>query len=187
MSDSGYVPSAEQKGRLVELHVRGKDGRLQPQPRVLSAEREFIPGGGALLSTAGDYLAFTRMLLNGGRVGHDRILSPASVELLARNRTGDMLVSRLDPAMLHMSNKVEFLPGIRKCWGLGFMVNLEDLPGGRKAGSLAWAGLGNTYFWIDPATGVAGVLLSQLLPFADQRMMHLFVEFERAVYDAIDR
>jgi CubicO group peptidase (beta-lactamase class C family) len=187
MTDSGYVPSAEQKGRLVELHAREKDGRLHPQPRVLPAEREFIPGGGALLSTAGDYLAFARTLLNGGRAGDDRILSPASIELLARNRTGDMPVSKLNPAMPRMSNKVEFLPGVPKCWGLGFMVNLQDLPGGRKAGSLAWAGLGNTYFWIDPAMGVAGILFSQLLPFADARIMRLFAEFERTVYDAMDR
>jgi CubicO group peptidase (beta-lactamase class C family) len=96
-----------------------------------------------------------------------------------------MPVSRLDPAMPGMSNKVEFLPGIRKCWGLGLMVNLEDLPGGRRAGSLAWAGLGNTYFWIDPASGIAGVLLSQILPFADPRIMRLFAEFEKAVYDTI--
>jgi CubicO group peptidase (beta-lactamase class C family) len=185
MVDSGYFLADGRKERLAELHVRGKEGRLLPQPRVLPAEREFIPGGGALLSTAGDYLAFARMLLNRGEAGGRRLLSPATVDLLPLNRTGDMPVSRLDPAMPGMSNKVEFLPGIRKCWGLGLMVNLEDLPGGRRAGSLAWAGLGNTYFWIDPASGIAGVLLSQILPFADPRIMRLFAEFEKAVYDTI--
>jgi CubicO group peptidase (beta-lactamase class C family) len=65
------------------------------------------------------------------------------------------------------------------------MISTEAVPGGRAAGSLAWAGLGNTYFWIDPATGVAGVILMQLLPFADAKALAIFDRFERALYAAL--
>ena len=80
------------------------------------------------------------------------------------------------------SNDAEFFPGMVKKWGLGFMISTEPVPGGRSAGSLAWAGLGNTYFWIDPGAGVAGIILAQLLPFADRKALALLDAFERAVY-----
>jgi methyl acetate hydrolase len=85
--------------------------------------------------------------------------------------------------MPDMSNPVQFMRGTHCCWGLGFQINLEPLPTGRSAGSLAWAGLGNTYFWIDRDRGVGGVLLTQVLPFADPEVMDLFARFEAAVYD----
>jgi hypothetical protein len=76
-------------------------------------------------------------------------------------------------------------PDIVKKWGLGFMISTEPVPGGRSAGSLAWAGLGNTYFWIDLHRGVAGVILMQLLPFADPKALALLDQFEKAVYAAL--
>src|SRR5436190_1567233 len=80
------------------------------------------------------------------------------------------------------SNDAEFFPGTIKKWGVGFMINTESVPGRRGAGCLAWAGLGNTYFWIDPGEGVAGVILAQLIPFADPKVLELFGQFETAVY-----
>lgn len=84
------------------------------------------------------------------------------------------------------SNDAEFFPGILKKWSLGFMISTEAVPGGRGAGSLAWAGLGNTYFWIDQAKGIGGVILMQLLPFADANALALFDRFEKTVYTALD-
>jgi CubicO group peptidase (beta-lactamase class C family) len=69
-----------------------------------------------------------------------------------------------------------------KHWGLSFLITPADVPGGRRAGSLAWAGLYNTYYWIDPAAGLGGVLLTQILPFADAAVLAMFERFERAVY-----
>ena len=89
------------------------------------------------------------------------------------------------PAAPPYSNDAEFFPGMVKKWGLGFMISTEAVPGGRSAGSLAWAGLGNTYFWIDPAKGVAGVILMQLLPFADVKALAVFAGFETAVYTTV--
>ena len=76
------------------------------------------------------------------------------------------------------------MPGVEKAWTLGFLQNLAPIAGGRSAGSLAWAGLANCYYWADPQTGVAGVLLAQLLPFADPGVLGVFEAFEQAVYAA---
>ena len=57
-----------------------------------------------------------------------------------------------------------------KKWGLSFLINTAKTPEGRSPGSLAWAGLANTYFWIDPSRNVTGVILMQLLPFADKQV-----------------
>ena len=65
------------------------------------------------------------------------------------------------------------------------MLSTESLQGRRSAGSLAWAGLGNTYFWIDPAKGIAGVILMQLLPFADPKALDVLDDFENEVYASI--
>jgi CubicO group peptidase (beta-lactamase class C family) len=87
-------------------------------------------------------------------------------------------------ALPDSSNDVNFFPGMSQKWGLGFLINTEDTVGGRKAGSLAWAGLGNTYFWIDRDAGLTGVILSQILPFADHKAVALYGTFERALYQA---
>jgi CubicO group peptidase (beta-lactamase class C family) len=85
-----------------------------------------------------------------------------------------------------VSNDFDFFPASVDRFGLGFLINTEPVPGGRASGSLAWAGLYNTYFWVDPAEDVAGVLLTQILPFNDGAVSELLGEFERAVYRHID-
>jgi methyl acetate hydrolase len=185
MADTAWDLPASEKLRQAEVHQRGAGGELTPIVREAPAGREFIPGGGSLYSTAGDYLAFMRMFLNGGRVEGARLIGADTLTMMARNHTGDLAVGGLAPTVPPLANPVTFMAGVRRCWGLGLQVNLEPLPTGRSAGSLAWAGLGNTYFWIDPAAGVGGVLLTQILPFADPAVMRLFARFETAIYDAI--
>ncbi len=84
------------------------------------------------------------------------------------------------------TNDVDLYPDIVKKWGLSFLINTAKTPEGRSAGSLAWAGLANTYFWIDPARNVAGVILMQLLPFVDAKALEAFAGFERGVYAGLD-
>ncbi len=84
--------------------------------------------------------------------------------------------------MAPYSNDAEFFPGMAKTWGLSFMINTEPAPTGRTAGGLAWAGLANSYFWIDPAKGIGGAYLTQILPFVDKKSLPLYFEFERTVY-----
>jgi CubicO group peptidase (beta-lactamase class C family) len=88
-------------------------------------------------------------------------------------------------AIPRLSNDVDLLPGMPKKWGLSFLINTQPGPAGRGAGSLAWAGLNNTYYWLDPARGVAGVLMTQILPFADRAVLDTLDAFERAVYQTV--
>ena len=82
------------------------------------------------------------------------------------------------------SNDFEAFAGMRKKWGLSFLITPEPVAGRRGAGSLAWAGLNNTYYWLDPENGVAGVLMTQVLPFGDAAVLRLLDAFETAVYAA---
>ncbi len=187
MNDSGFRLTPDHRARLAAMHARGEDGALAPIPFEMPQEPEFEMGGGGLYGTAGDYLAFTTLFLNDGRTtGGRQVLKPETVRLMAENAIGDLNVRLLKTTMPASSNDAEFFPGMVKKWGLGFMISTEAVPGGRSAGSLAWAGLGNTYFWIDPAKGVAGVILMQLLPFADAKALAAFDGFEKAVYAALD-
>jgi len=139
-------------------------------------------GGGGLYSTGPDYLKFVRMFLNKGSLEGKTVLRPETVAMMAQNQIGDTNVVVLKTVMPDSSLDAEFFPGMVKKWGLGFMINTETAPTGRSAGSLAWAGLANTYFWIDPSKNVAGVILMQLLPFADPQALQTFAEFETGLY-----
>jgi CubicO group peptidase (beta-lactamase class C family) len=185
IKDTQFKLTPEHRARLAAMHARGEDGALAPIPFEVEQEPEFEMGGGGLYSTAADYLAFAQMFLNDGRAADGaQVLKPETVQLMAENAIGELNVRLLQTAMPASSNDAEFFPGMVKKWGLGFMITTKAVPGGRAAGSLAWAGLGNTYFWIDPRNSVAGVIVMQLLPFADTKALALFDRFEKAVYAA---
>ena len=187
MKDTAFKLTPDHRARLAAMHARGADDGLAPIPFELPQDPEFEMGGGGLYGTAADYLAFAQLFLNRGRAANGaQVLKPETVQLMAQNAIGDLNVRLLKTAMPASSNDAEFFPGMVKKWSLGFMISTEAVPGGRGAGSLAWAGLGNTYFWIDPAKGVAGVILMQLLPFADAKALALFDRFEKAVYAALN-
>jgi methyl acetate hydrolase len=186
IKDTGFALTQDRRARLAGMHARGEEGALAPIPFEIPQQPEFEMGGGGLYGTAADYLAFERLFLDQGRAaGGAEVLKPETVELMAQNAIGDLNVRLLETAAPASSNDAEFFPGMVKKWGLGFMISTAQSPGGRSPGSLAWAGLGNTYFWIDPAKGVAGVILMQLLPFADAKALAVFDNFEKAVYAAL--
>jgi CubicO group peptidase (beta-lactamase class C family) len=185
MRDTQFKLTQERRSRLAGMHARGEDETLAPMEFEVPQEPEFQMGGGGLYGTASDYLAFQRVILNGGRANGRSVLKPETVRLMTTNAIGDLNVQPLKTAIPPFSNDAEFFPGMAKKWSLGFMISTEPVPGGRGAGSLAWAGLGNTYFWIDPGKGIAGVILMQLLPFADPKALALLDEFEKAVYAAL--
>jgi methyl acetate hydrolase len=183
IKDTAFKLTPGHRARLTAMHSRSADGALAVIPFELPQDPEFEMGGGGLYGTAADYLAFARMFLNDGRAADGTaVLKPETVRLMAENAIGDIVVQRLKTVAAEYSNDAEFFPGMVKKWGLGFMISTEPVPGGRGAASLAWAGLGNTYFWIDRANGIAGVILMQLLPFADAKALALFERFEKAVY-----
>ncbi len=184
MKNTTFKITPEMRERLAKVHQRGSDGKLTPTDFAMPEEPEFEMGGGGLYSTAGDYLLFIRMILNRGKGNGNQVLKPETVDLMSRNAIGDLKVRMLKTVMPDLSNDAEFFPGMPKSWGLGFMINEQTAPTGRSAGSLAWAGLANTYFWIDPYKGIGGVYLTQVFPFADTKSLPLFYAFEKAVYQS---
>ena len=185
MTDTGFSLSAMQEARLVNVHQRKADGSLEPTATEARAPSEFSSGGGGLYSTGRDYLVFLQMLLHRGRFNGAQLLRPETVALMAQNQIGDINAGIMKTAMPELSNDVDFFPGIPCKWGLGYMINTQPGPAGRSAGSLTWAGIYNSYYWIDPQKRVTGVILTQILPFADHRAVRLYGEFERGVYDVL--
>ena len=143
-------------------------------------------GGGGLYGTAGDYIRFTRMILNKGKGSGNQVLKPETVATMGQNHIGEINMTKMVSAVPEATNDVDLYPEMVKKWGLSFLINTAKTPEGRSAGSLAWAGLANTYFWIDPSRDVAGVILMQLLPFADRKALEALAGFERGVYAGLD-
>ena len=182
MADTGFAPTPDQHRRQAAMHQRQADGSLLAQPLLPPTEPEFHAGGGGLCSTGPDYLRFLRMLLAGGTLDGARILKPETVVLMNQNHIGGLPAGIMRTTAPELSNDVDFFPGQSLRWGLGYMLNLEPGPNGRSAGTVGWAGLGNLYFWLDPARQMTGVIMTQILPFADPAAVRLYGAFERGVY-----
>ena len=182
MADTFYhVPQGKQ-ARLVTVNRRRRDGSLVKEARQPPVSGFTPIGGGGLSSTAGDYIRFTRMLLNGGELDGARVLSAGTVATMGQNHIGAIGVPALTTALPDSSDDFSFIADGRDKWGLGFLITADSVPGKRSAGSLSWGGSNNTYFWIDPAREIAGVILMQFLPFADRKALALYDAFERGVY-----
>ncbi|HXT07696.1 MAG TPA: serine hydrolase domain-containing protein [Roseiarcus sp.] len=184
MTSTAFKITPDMRSRLASTHLRGADDTLSVFRFEITQEPEFEMGGGGLYGTIGDYLQFIRMILNGGQLGPQRVLKPETVQLLGLNHMGSNRV-RLLKAAIPLTNDAEFFPGVEKSWGLGFQINDAPVFTGRPAGGLMWAGLANSFFWIDPKTGVGGALLTQIFPFADKESVPLYYAFEAAVYDSL--
>jgi CubicO group peptidase (beta-lactamase class C family) len=186
MTDTAFKIGDAQRKRLVGMHARGPDGSLAPIPFELEQDPEFHMGGGGLYSTAGDYIKFTQMILNKGRGNGNQLLRPETVAMMGQNHIGELNMTKMISALPDFTNHVDLYPDMDKKWGLSFLINTAKTPEGRSPGSLAWAGLANTYFWIDPARDVTGVILMQVLPFGDGKCLEAFAGFESGVYAGLD-
>jgi methyl acetate hydrolase len=183
MRDTGYVVPAEKFDRLVTGYQRQPNGSLRPNQRVLPGRPAAMNGGGGLYSTAADYVRFMQMILRRGRgSGKDQILQSKTVETMTANHIGNLSGGRMKTFQPERSSDVDFHPGSADKFSLGFLLNTAPYAGGRSAGSLAWAGINNTFYWIDPRRSSCGVLMMQFLPFCDSEAMGLLREFERGVY-----
>jgi CubicO group peptidase (beta-lactamase class C family) len=183
MRDASVSLSSAQEARLAPTHRRAADGSFAEVEGFFNRGVQFAMGGGALLGTGRDYLRFLRMFLNKGMHEGMQVLSPESIAEMSRNQLAPgVTVTPMISCAPERSNDAEFFPGMAKHWSTAFMINTEPAPTGRRAGSLAWAGIANTYFWIDPSAGVGGVFMTQILPFADRPALDAFAAFERAVY-----
>lgn len=186
MESTAFRITPAMRSRLAKIHQRDDSGALAPQMELeILQEPEFEMGGGGLYGTAGDYLKFVRMILNRGKAGGKQVLKPETVDQMTRNNMGDTRVTLLRTAAPPLSNDAEFFPGMPKSWGLTFQINEAPAPTGRPAGGLMWAGLANSYYWIDLKNGIGGVYLTQILPFADKKSLPLYYDFEKAVYQSL--
>lgn len=186
MEDTAFALTPAMRARAAAMHRRDEGGALSVMEGFeLPRDPEIHMGGHGLYATAPDYARFIRMWLNDGRGPGGRVLRPETVAMASRNGLpGDRKIRALPGVIPGLSNEAEFFPGMPKSWALSFMVNDLDAPTGRPAGSLAWAGLANLYYWIDRRNGLGGFWATQILPFADPASYGGYLAFETAVYAA---
>jgi methyl acetate hydrolase len=181
MTSSSFRMSEEQRSRSVPVHRLREDGSWAPTRIDWPQTPEFWSGGHGLYATPRDYLAFQRMLLGAGSFDGVTLLQPSTVRAAFHDQLGGLRV----PAVIrtaHPASSYDFAPGPDHTWGHGLLLNTVDQPGRRAAGSGAWAGIDNTYFWVDPTNGLTGALYSQFLPFLAPACLRLYEDVERALY-----
>jgi methyl acetate hydrolase len=181
MTGTTFLMSSEQRARSMPVHLPGKDGGWVPSRVDWNQQPHWWSGGHGLHATPSDYLRFQRALLGGGSLDGVRVLRPDTVSLAFANHLGGLGVPghipTADPAAAH-----DYDPGPGHTWGLGLLLNTVAKPGMRAAGSGGWAGMFNSFFWVDPASGITAALYSQFLPFLSPSVVRLYQDFERALY-----
>jgi len=185
MNDTSFVLAADKFDRKVSVYGRQNGSPLKEVPRAMPDPPKAFNGGGGLYSTASDYIKFTQMILRHGRGAHgDQILRSKTVAMMSANQTGMLAAGRLKTESPDLSSDVDLHPGADDRYSLGFLLNPTAYAAGRSAGSLAWAGIYNTFYWIDPKRDVCAVIMMQFLPFVDKEAVGLLGDFEHAVYAA---
>lgn len=172
------------KQNVVDVHVRGEDGAWTAAGGILNETPEWWAGGHGLYSTPRDYIRFQRALLRGGELDGQRILQEATVDA-AFNQIGTLdfpeVIETADPPI---TDSLHAGPGHK--WGYGLLLNTNDIPGRRRAGTGAWAGLFNTHFFVDRTTGVCASIYTNSLPFIEtDGAWKLYGDFEEALYSAL--
>ena len=182
MTDTAFRPEEAWPADGAQVHMRLPDGSVMRVPMFIGGG-EFQNGGGGLSSTAADYARFLRMVLNGGEIDGVRVLVPETVAMMTSNQVGAIRAGAIGTAMPQFSPAYDPFPDQHSQWSLGgFLINPETGANGRSAGSLCWAGIFNSYYWADPATGITGILMAQLLPYADSQVLTAYGALERMAY-----
>lgn len=181
MAESSFAPSAEQRARLLRVMQRQADGTLAPSVHDLPATSEWDAAGHGSYGSIQDYGRFVMAWLNDGA----GVLQPATARMALQNHIGSIqlpeIMKSVEP---ELSNDVPGLP-VPQNWGLGFHLMQIDLPGMRSRGTADWAGIFNSYYWIDCNKGIGGVLMTQVLPFFDMPVVETLMGFEMAVYQQV--
>jgi CubicO group peptidase (beta-lactamase class C family) len=181
MAESSFAPSAAQRARLLRVAQRQADGSLAPSANDLPASSEWDAAGHGSYGSIQDYGRFVQAWLNDGA----GILQPATVQMALQPHIGSIqLPALIKSALPELSNDVPSMP-VPQSWGLGFHLTQVDLPGMRSHGTADWAGVFNSYYWIDRTKGIGGVLMTQVLPFFDMPVVETLIGFEMAVYQQV--
>ncbi|KAF6816527.1 beta-lactamase [Colletotrichum sojae] len=180
MNDTGFWPkkmphTAERKAAWA---YRGEDGsRLAPGAMPVAEEREMESGGAGLWTTAQDYGKFLSALMA------NRLVKKETLDEICRPQLNEQQAAMLNGiAFTWGAIVVEFSSDIPVNHGLGGCINMRDVPGKRKKGSIMWSGMANSRWWMDRESGVAAVMVTQVLPPGDPVSIKLYDELERAVY-----
>jgi CubicO group peptidase (beta-lactamase class C family) len=182
MTDSTFHPTAEQRARLLPVRMRAADGTLEPTDLDLPGEPEWDAGGHGSYGTARDYARFIRAWLNDGELDGHRVLKAETVATAFEDHIeGIPMPEVMRSCIPELSLDVPSLP-VPQGWGLGFHLVKADIPGMRSAGTGDWAGIFNTFFWIDRAAGIGALMMAQVLPFFDARIVETLLAFETGVY-----
>jgi methyl acetate hydrolase len=182
MPDTAFEVEPHMAARLASVSIRGEDGTFGDFALAPPSNPEFYGMGHALYSTAPDYMRFLRMVLNKGTLDGARIVSEAGLASMLANQIGSTPIPCLKTAAPPITADAEFFPGRRKSHSMAFMRFDEDVPGMRHAGSQGWAGVLNSHYWFDPKADLAGLLMTQSLPFIEPRFAATYERFERAAY-----
>lgn len=182
MKDTAFEVSDEAGGRLAAVRIRGEDGIFGPFEIAPPPGPEVYGMGHALYSTAPDYLNFLRMFLNRGTLNGNRILSEKGVDWMLADQMNGLSFERMITVAPAITADCDPFSGTRRTHSFGAFRNEVDIPGRRSAGSQSWAGVLNTHFWFDPKKDVAGLIMTQSLPFVEPRYMQTYADFETAVY-----
>jgi CubicO group peptidase (beta-lactamase class C family) len=184
MHNTTFLMDDAQRANSSPVHMRGEDGRWASVGEILNQSPDWWAGGHGLYSTPRDYIRFQRALLRGGELDGARILSATMVDEAFRNQIGELdfpaAIATADPAS---SGALYLGPGYK--WGYGLLLNTVDQPGRRRACTGAWAGLFNTHFWIDRASGICASIYSSSLPFIAPEALQLCLNYEMALYAAL--
>jgi methyl acetate hydrolase len=186
MRDTSFIMAPQKYPRLVSYYKRDQEGNLKEEPRKMPKPAKSFNGGGGLYSTAEDYVKFMQMFLHHGSApGGRKVLRPETVDLMCKNQIGELSAGKLKTEDAASSSDMDMHPGHTDGFGYGFLINAEDYEGGRAAGSLAWAGIDNTFFWIDPTRRVCATIMMQFLPFCDSAAVAVLRDFEKGVYGSL--
>ncbi len=184
MVDTSWAVAPDKQARLAPQFTRA-NGKMEPLPKATVPATPTAPfrGDGGLYSTVEDYSKFVRMLINEGTLGSAKILSPASVKQMGQNAMGSIFV-QLQPDADKQRTRPFPLGAGKDKFGLGFQLAADDpsTKGFRSPGSMSWAGIFNTEFWVDPVRKIGGVHMMQLLPFYDDGAIRALRGFEGTVY-----
>jgi methyl acetate hydrolase len=180
MPDTFYDVPEEKSDRLASLHARGDKG-FTVTPHLSGGD--FKSGGGGLYSTVSDYTRFMRALINGGSLDGQEILDSSTVDMMFQNQISGLTVEPGQSQLPEISNGFDMGFGASAKWGLGFLLHTNGIESGRSRGSVSWAGLFNSYYWIDRKQGICAVIATQILPFYDDDVVELLLEFEQIIYE----
>lgn len=179
MTDTSFDLAESDYNRMVALY-QSSDSVLQGRPPARPYQPT-IRGDYGLLSTADDYGRFLRLVLGGGKTDGVRLVTRETMAKMTRDHLLDITVTEQLTANPIISKSFPIGAG-QDGFGLGFQISKDVNSTSRAPGSLSWAGLYNTHFWIDPTNDLGVVLMTQVIPFYDERIMEVLTEFEHTLY-----